>query len=187
MEIKDVILGFLDWKPMTGYELKKLFADLDFLPWSGNNNQIYKGLLELEKEQLVRKTIIPQENLPAQKRYSITAAGKKQLQCAVAQPPDAESLKWRHGFLQQLAWSECLTTEEIRQLVGQFQKQNENELVKTQDAIRNVPATVRRSPREAFIWGMVFRNRVMHLQSELNWLNLLLGGLTELNRKLDSL
>ncbi len=179
MELKDVILGFLDWQPMTGYELKRMFANLDFLPWSGNNNQIYKALIDLEKEGMVKKSIIPQENLPAQKRFSITPTGHRQLQLSVAHPPEAENFCLRNEFLLQLAWSECLTTPEIRQLIFQYQKQVECELMAKQDKIRRGSSLVKRSSREEFIWAMIFRNRIIHLQSELNWLNLLLSGLTE--------
>lgn len=179
MELKDVILGFLDWKPMTGYELKKMFTDLDFLPWSGNNNQIYKALLELDKEKLVSKTIIQQENLPAQKRYSLTQAGHDQLQFAVMQPPDQDGLSIRNGFILQLVWSHCLATSEIRHLIMIYQKQIEGELLMNQEIVRRQVVMARRSAREEFVWGMIYRNRIMHLQSELNWLNLLLGGLTQ--------
>ena len=181
MEIKDVILGFLDWKPMTGYELKKMFEEFDFLPWSGNNNQIYKALLEMEKEKLVSKTIIQQENLPAQKRYSLTRAGRDQLQVSVSQPPAAQGLQIRSNFLLQMAWSGCLTSQETTQLVGLYQKQVEKELQACQDQVKAKAIAIRRNPREEFIWGMIFRNRIIHLQSELNWLGLMQNGLAKLS------
>lgn len=177
MDIKDVILGFLDWQPMTGYELKKIFESYDFLPWSGNNNQIYKALLQLEKEKLVSKVIIQQDNLPAQKRYSLTRQGHEQLQFAVSQPPAAQGLVIRNQFLLQLAWSLNLSSAETGQLILLYRRQIENELQTCQTQIANQPLQIRRTPREAFIWGMIFRNRIIHLQSELNWLNLLESGL----------
>ncbi len=183
MEINDVILGFLEWKPMTGYELKSLFEDLDFLPWSGNNNQIYKGLLQLEKDGLVTKIVIQQENLPAQKRYSVTKTGREQLQFAVMQPPEDQNLAIRNGFLLQLAWSECLTTAEIRQLVMMCQNIVESELKLNQEVLKRKMVLARRSAREEFIWNMIFRNRIVHLQSELNWLQLLYSGLADFEPK----
>ena len=89
MELQDVILGFLERKRLTGYELKSLFSTLDFLPWSGNNNQIYTSLIELERKGLVEKRTIQQEKLPAQKRYQITEAGREHLQQASLQPSEA--------------------------------------------------------------------------------------------------
>ena len=93
MELNDVILGFLDWKQMTGYELKGLFEKMDFLPWSGNNNQIYKSLLELEKEGLVEKEVVQQESFPAQKRYRATEAGRRRLNAAVKTLPEETAVR----------------------------------------------------------------------------------------------
>ena len=44
MIIDYAILGLLSWKPLTGYDVKRVMQDSPFLYWSGNNNQIYKAL-----------------------------------------------------------------------------------------------------------------------------------------------
>ena len=59
MSLTHTILGFLSWKPFTGYELKKLFSETDFIYWSGNNNQIYTTLVKLHKEGLVFEEVTP--------------------------------------------------------------------------------------------------------------------------------
>ena len=69
------ILGLLSWKPSSGYDLKRIISDSDIFYWSGNNNQIYKSLLELQKEGLVTHQVQLQESLPAKKIYSITEKG----------------------------------------------------------------------------------------------------------------
>lgn len=67
MSIKLAILGILSWKSSTGYELKKIFEDSSFMYWSGNNNQIYKALLNIKPEVLVPKNTCQ----PASKKSSI--------------------------------------------------------------------------------------------------------------------
>jgi PadR family transcriptional regulator AphA len=175
MELKHVILGFLDWKQLTGYELKSLFSELDYLPWSGNNNQIYKALLELERAALVEKQSIVQEKLPAQKRYRATAAGRGRLREAVLREPDVVSFK--NDFLLHLAWSECLATDEIPGLIDGYRRTIELELAMCREKIRRQEPGAGRSPREDYVWGMVLQNRAMMLQAELDWLALLHGGL----------
>ena len=64
MSIKFVVLGYLSWRPMTGYDIKKMIADSETLPWSANNNQIYKSLVELHKEDWVTKSVENQEGAP---------------------------------------------------------------------------------------------------------------------------
>ena len=75
MNLRDTILGLLSWKPASGYDLKRIISESDIFYWSGNNNQIYKSLLELQKEGLVSYQVQLQDSLPAKKIYSITAQG----------------------------------------------------------------------------------------------------------------
>ena len=67
MTIQLAILGLLSWKPSSGYELKKVFEDSPYLYWSGNNNQIYKSLLELQKADLISSETIHQDGAPSKK------------------------------------------------------------------------------------------------------------------------
>lgn len=176
MELNDIILGFLDWKPLTGYELKGLFSTLDFLPWSGNNNQIYKALLELEKESCVEKEVIVQENYPPQKRYSATQKGRERLYTAVCKKPDEPFVK--NDFLLHLAWSDCLSEDELLLLIDNYQKLVENELTMCREKIRRDAVHAKRSERESYIWDMIGQNRAELLQNELNWLTRLRNGLS---------
>lgn len=175
MELKDVILGFLDWKQMTGYELKGMFSDSDYLPWSGNNNQIYTALVELEKEGLVEKQVVQQERLPAQKRYTATESGRRRLRAAVLQQAERTSL--RNDFLLHLIWSECLTKEETTALIDGYQKETETELMMCREKAKRGGPKGGRSAREEYVWGMALQNRAMMLQAELNWLTMLRNGL----------
>jgi PadR family transcriptional regulator AphA len=175
MELKDVILGFMDWKELTGYELKSLFSELDYLPWSGNNNQIYTALRELEKEGLVEKRTIVQEKLPPQKRYKATDEGRGKLREAVMHPAEAASTK--NDFLLHLAWAECLSKEELLGLLDGYQQSTELELAMCRENIKRRKPGEGRSAREDYIWGMIWQNRAMMLKAELNWLALLRSGL----------
>jgi len=175
MELQDVILGFMDWKQLTGYELKSFFSELDFLPWAGNNNQIYTALLKLEREGLVEKETVPQEKLPPQKRYRATGRGKERLKCAVLQP--AEAISVRNDFLLHLAWSDGLSTEEIERLVDGYQKTIEVELAMCREKMRRGGPVRGRSRREEYVWSMILQNREALLRAELNWLIRLRNGL----------
>jgi PadR family transcriptional regulator AphA len=175
MELRDVILGFLERTALTGYELKGMFSKFDFLPWSGNNNQIYTTLLELEKGGLVKKQIIQQEKLPAQKRYSATEAGKRRLREAVLQPSVAPG--YRNDFLLRLAWAECLSTDEITAMIDDYQRIVETELIMSKENIRRREGEDSRSDREGFVWKMILQNEAMALQNELSWLAQLKDGL----------
>lgn len=175
MELKETILGFLDWQPLTGYELKKMFAELEFLPWGGNNNQIYKSLIELDEEDLVIKDIIQQENLPAQKRYRATKEGREKLKEAVLH--EAEAPVFKNDFLLHLLWANCLTHSELISIIDQYQDKVTNELLLYQGKIKKDRLHASRNYRETFIWEMIMHRRAEYLQNELNWLTRLRNGL----------
>ena len=67
MSINFAILGILSYKPMTGYDLKKIIQDSTFMPWSGNNNQIYRSLTKLLDEGLVTNEVLHQESSPTKR------------------------------------------------------------------------------------------------------------------------
>jgi DNA-binding PadR family transcriptional regulator len=177
MELRGVILGFLERKRLTGYELKSLFSTLDFLPWSGNNNQIYTSLLELERKGLVEKRTIQQEKLPAQKRYHATDAGRARLKQALLQPSDAPA--FRNDFLLRLAWTEYLSDGEIKRIIDEYRLCVETERKMCHEKMRRGQEVEYRSEREAYVWGMLQKNREMALQAELKWLAQLRSGLAE--------
>ncbi len=175
MELENAILGFLARKDMTGYELKALFAKLDFLPWSGNNNQIYTTLMALEKKGLVHKETIQQEKLPAQKRYSATESGRAQLRLAVLEPSPAPP--HTGSFLMHLAWAGSLSDTELLHLMDQYQQAVEVEQKMAREQLNRGPAIETDGKREAFLWSMIGKHRLMTLQAELDWLARLRNGL----------
>ena len=63
MTINYTILGLLESGDRSGYDLKKVMQELDFLPWSGNNNQIYKALVFLLEEGLVENRTAHREDV----------------------------------------------------------------------------------------------------------------------------
>jgi PadR family transcriptional regulator, regulatory protein AphA len=130
MELRFTILGLLSWKPASGYDLKRIIADSEVFYWSGNNNQIYKALLELEKDGLVTHQVQVQESLPAKKIYSVTAAGQTVLIESLRLPPQVP--EFQKGFLLQLAWTESLPDEEILALLEKYEEEIANHLLITQ-------------------------------------------------------
>jgi len=77
--LKHGILGLLNYRDLTGYEIMEAFRDsLNFF-WSAQTSQIYRELQGLEKQGWVRKTIVPQQGKPDKNVYSITQDGKAEL------------------------------------------------------------------------------------------------------------
>src|SRR4030042_2688466 len=97
MSIEYAILGMLDWRPMSGYDIKKIFTEPTALYWSDNNNLIYRTLIDLHKKDLVSCEIHYQEERPPRQVYTITAKGAAALQDWLRSDPLLPSIK--HPFL----------------------------------------------------------------------------------------
>jgi DNA-binding PadR family transcriptional regulator len=77
MDAKTIILGFLMYGSMTGYELKKFFS-ISFSFFSGlSYGSIYPALRKMEKEGLITMRLEVQDSAPNRKVYTITDLGKK--------------------------------------------------------------------------------------------------------------
>ena len=101
MTIEHVILGLLSVKPLFGYDLKKIMQESDFMYWSGNNNQIYRSLLQLCDAGCAAITVEHRENAPLLKRYSITEKGLEVLKEGISTPasiPEEKTLSITSGI-----------------------------------------------------------------------------------------
>lgn len=118
MAIKYVILGFLSKAPLTGYDLKKKFSDSEIFHWSGNNNQIYRTLVELHEEGLVTLEVRYQENKPPRKIYTITDTGLVALRQWMLTTPELP--QFRNALLVQLTWADQLAPADLGQMLAQY-------------------------------------------------------------------
>ena len=136
--------------------------------WSGNNNQIYKALVELHDEGLVTTEQVHQENAPSKKVYTITEEGVSKLKEWVLSSPEAPELK--NVFLIQLAWSDLLSSDELSGLLDRYENEVKMQLVMQQEKNRRRCDYPDRSPRETLIWDMISGNAAASYESELNWI-----------------
>lgn len=81
MSLSDLIaLGFLDIKPMHGYEIVNFAKTRGLDVWAGvKMPSVYNALQRLDKKELISGEKITENNNPPRTVYTITAAGKKQL------------------------------------------------------------------------------------------------------------
>jgi DNA-binding PadR family transcriptional regulator len=167
LSIKYAILGFLSWRPLSGYDLKKTFGDSMFFPWSGNNNQIYRTLTQLRRDNLVNSEFQQQESGPARKIYTITEAGRADLRDWVLSSPDLPQL--RNSFLVQLAWADQLEPDELDSLLEQYEHEIRMQALMCREQKRRDPLNPARTRRETYLWNMISDNWIMFYETELTW------------------
>lgn len=167
MDLRTTILGLLSWRPASGYDLKRIISSSEVFYWSGNNNQIYKSLLELQNEGLATHQVQVQESLPAKKIYSITESGLAELRKSLLMTPEVPEV--RKGFLIQLAWAEILTDDEILRLLERYETEVADRLQIYQAQAARPGGGPERSRREQYLWKRIAENLIVATQAELDW------------------
>jgi len=114
MPLEHAILAFIEFKPMSGYDLKKFFDVSIAHFWSATQSHIYKSLDGLEKKGWVEGHVIQQEVRPNRKEYHITDSGRTELRRWLVTPLPMEPV--REACLIQIFFSHFSTNEEIAAL-----------------------------------------------------------------------
>jgi len=161
MSIKYVVLGYLSWKPMTGYDVKKIIADSETLPWTASNNQIYQALVELHKAEWVTKGAEDQV-------YTITDAGRQALGLWVKSEPEPPQIK--KPFLNQLMWADSLSVQEMDEILAAYLNAVGEKLFFLRVQADERPNMPERTPREKYLWDMIHKNWINQFELELSWI-----------------
>ncbi len=169
MSLDHAILGFLNYRPYTGYELKKIFDNTVRHFWSADQSQIYRTLARLNDNGWVEMEKIPQEDHPDRKVYHITETGRAELRRWIAGPPPMGEP--RSAPLIQVFFSGQLSNEEIlkkfegfadimRSILAQYEQ--------VPDRLRPFQEEVS-SPREHFFWMLTLENGIANMRANLAW------------------
>lgn len=178
MSFNYAILGLLNTRPMTGYDIKKLIQNSSFLYWSGNNNQIYKGLLHLQNMELVTNEVLHQDGAPSKKIYTITNLGQKELKKWILESPK-EPPEFKKDFLIQLACSSELEIEEIMDMLKKYKESIEMKILIEKELLRRQEVISMRNKNEEFIWTMIKENLISTYENELIWIEKIKAGISK--------
>jgi PadR family transcriptional regulator, regulatory protein AphA len=77
--IKFILLGFLNYQPLTGYELKQSIDESTAHFWHAHHSQIYTTLRQMEEDRLVTSQFIQEAGQPDRRVYTISAEGQQAL------------------------------------------------------------------------------------------------------------
>ena len=87
------ILGLLCWKPMSGYDIKKMVeVGLSYF-WSESYGQIFPTLNRLVDDGLATKKLDPSSGGRRRQEYKATAAGRRVFKTWLHQPTDLPRLR----------------------------------------------------------------------------------------------
>lgn len=127
MSLEHGILGFLAIKPLSGYDIKKLFAISASYFWPADQSQIYRSLKKLVEDGSAELKECSRGMTVDRKVYEITDKGQERLYAWVTNPSISDFVS-RLPQIMQMFFSGGLSREEQVQFLDKQLKLN-NELI----------------------------------------------------------
>src|SRR4030042_3369491 len=93
MSLDHAILGFLNYQPFSGYDLKKIFDNTVQHFWPADQSQIYRTLARLTEQGCIDMEKGEQTTRPDRKVYHITESGRRELSGWLMSPPQMEATR----------------------------------------------------------------------------------------------
>ena len=152
------ILGLVCWKPMSGYDIKKMVeVGLRYF-WSESYGQIFPTLNRLVADGLATKRIDPESGGRRRQVYTATAAGRRAFKTWLRQPTDMPRLR-DELKLKFFLTSRSETSEGVR-LLEEYRKQQLEHLaiLKESEVVFTTALRETAMPRE-----------LLELQKTLDW------------------
>ena len=93
MSLSHALLGLINYRPATGYELKATFDKSIHFFWNATLPQIYRTLTQMEKRGWLTLTVKHQNGKPSRKVYQITKAGQEEFKRWLTEPPEMPEIR----------------------------------------------------------------------------------------------
>ena len=170
MSLEHAILGFLNYRPYSGYDLKKIFDTSVRHFWPADQSQIYRTLNLLTKKSWAEMEKIEQENRPDRKEYHITATGREELKKWLVTPlPFADN---RSAPMIQVFFAGQLSNQEIIQMYERVADYMQVGLQQYDLIPHEMEAYAEyvESPREFFFWMQTLEIGKMMARTNLEWI-----------------
>ncbi|WP_416148275.1 PadR family transcriptional regulator [Salipaludibacillus sp. HK11] len=131
MSLRYALLGIISRKPVTGYDVVRIFKQQMIYFWSSTHSQIYTELHKMENDNLIEHELVIQGTSPNKKIYSLTDSGKKELiRWAIEEP--LKPAKIKDEFLIKATIFPVLSVIEINKLLDEVIEREDRILSMTQ-------------------------------------------------------
>lgn len=174
MSLAHALLGFLNYQPSTGYELKQIMDLSTSNFWYAKQSQIYTTLKTLETDGCVVSHIEAQGSRPDRRVYTITTTGQAMLHDWLSQPvielPQRKELLLLKLFFSARQNKQHILTQ-LRLQHNLYQQEVDRYKNETKSIIQQVTATIPGMGQDALLWDATRRYGEMFAEMNIRWLN----------------
>lgn len=173
MPLKHAILGLLNYKEMTGYDIDRTLQTSIAFFWHAQTSQIYKELTSLTKNDWVTSETVYQSDKPNKKMFSITDEGKMELKRWLGDSNLEEIMKYKNPLLIKIFFSSNIDLDQTMRILTQYIKECQSIIDDMNQALPKIPEYEEaiHKDNESFYWGMTMTYGFMYYQNEIKWAN----------------
>jgi len=185
MSLENALLGLLDHKPMTGYDLKKMLDHPMGFFWDAQMSQIYRELNKLEKKKFVKSRIEPQEKRPDRKVYQLTKEGKETFLNWLNKFPDRLSELYRSRFLMRIFFSSKIKLDELAFEIKRYKKEIEEQLRYLNEVEQWIKdySQEKKFKDDTFYWHLIVKKEYKSIAAGIEWADECLHLIEQKKRK----
>ena len=168
MSLNHAILGFLNYSPLSGYDLKKVFDSSVKHFWPADQSQIYRTLSRQVDQGWLEMEIVEQSDHPARKVYHITDSGREELIRWLA-GPTSEKASRSAALIQVFFMGQAddeLILQKFEAYAQMMQMALENYEELSKELVGKLPET---STREHFFWLQTIDLGMRTTRANLEW------------------
>jgi len=155
MSLPHALLGLINYRPSTGYELRATFSESVQFFWNATLPQIYRTLNQMESQGWLTVKVEPQEGKPSRKVYSITDEGRRELTRWLFSKPDV--MPERNPLLIKVFFGRMVHPEALTKIIEGYQRYHSRLLEQYESETGNVIqhyAETCNSPEDSVFWKL---------------------------------
>ena len=169
MSLEHAILGFLNYRPLSGYDLKKVFDNSVRHFWPADQSQIYRTLAKLAEHGYVEQEIVRGQDHPDRKEYRITPAGREALRAWLLTPLPSQDI--RIAALIQVFFAGQLSDQDTLALFERLAAEARAVLEAYDRIPQPAEADVESAgmQRDSYFWGLTLEYGILSARMDLEW------------------
>ncbi len=170
--LRNILLGYLNYGPMTGYELKQAIDTSTGFFWHAHHSQIYTTLRQMEKEELVTSTQKNEDDALRRRVYHLTDDGRQELQKWL-DTPMSQASQIKEEFLVRIFFSGKRNPQNVLDELKEQQKLHLEALAGYQNLEKSLPDHEHspfKNTRDHIFWTMTLEMGFRYEKMYLEWL-----------------